>query len=168
MLIRTHLAVALALAAAGAPLHGLLPGTAGAVLGAWLPDIDLHLSPRGPTANPFAGTPWRHRTATHSFLCLAALTVGAFELARPVPPTALLFFALGFLSHVALDACTRSPVFPFWPFMLPLHLPPLFHLRGVRTGGAGDRALGWTIAIPATVAWIHRAYLLLSAFHNIR
>lgn len=102
----------------------------------------------------------RHRGASHGFLSLAicvgiawgmmyalqqsSQTIGGFELAPPdrVRDALSLALALGFLSHLAADACTVSgirPFLPFWPRRVWL-LPRA--VRG-RTGGPLDTAVSW-------------------------
>ncbi|MEW5763229.1 MAG: metal-dependent hydrolase [Bacillota bacterium] len=139
----------------GDPIAGLAVGAVAALL----PDIDHPGSLAGRRLRPlavllelFAG----HRTVTHTFwFCLltglifgllssflapaipsaAALLHLKIPLIVPSPWEAGLFALLGGLSHLALDACTRSGVSPFAPLSLPGKLARLEHIKGpLKTG----------------------------------
>lgn len=162
MLLRTHVACASLLAFALSPSSSVLPSSAACILGAWLPDVDTHLPSIRP-ANPFSG-PIRHRGATHSLIFLALSSILTFFLFSRSPfvadaPLLACFFSLGFTSHIILDALTRSPVYPLWPLRVALHLPPLAHLRGIRTGGDADRAL-WVLFTLTALCFLLYRFLL--------
>jgi len=149
---KTHAAAG---ALAGA-LAGRLAGdpTAGMVVGAiaaLLPDVDhpgswagQRLRPVSVVLEALAG----HRTVTHTvWFCLAVSVLVALAAAfvRPYmlalglgwPPWwgAGLYALLGSLSHLALDALTRSGVEPLAPLVPPARLAWLEHPRGpIATG----------------------------------
>lgn len=138
---KTHAAAgafagALAGRLAGDPLTGVAVGA----LAALLPDVDHPGSWAGRRLRPVsvlleltAG----HRTVTHTvWFCIAvgvlaalasvfvrpyAATLGLTFVRWPPWPAAGLYAFLGSLSHLALDACTRSGVEPLVP-LLPLRL----------------------------------------------
>lgn len=137
MLGRTH---AVAGAFFGA-LAGHLAGepAAGAALGALaglLPDVDHPGSTAGKWLRPVAvvlEAVAGHRTVTHTVWFVAAVAVGLTLLAGVAkgllagylpwacPPAWLAFLAalLGGLSHLALDAVTRTGIEPFAPLPVP-------------------------------------------------
>ena len=114
--------------AAGQPLAGAAIGG----LAGLLPDVDHPGSTAGrwfrPVAVVLEGV-FGHRTVTHTVWFVAAVAVGLTLLAgalkgllagylpRAWPPAWLAFAAglLGGLSHLALDAVTRSGIKPFAP-----------------------------------------------------
>lgn len=109
----------------------------GAMVGSLLPDLDATQSRLSNTR--IGGVqPLRypakllhatlgHRGALHSFVGLALLCGG---LALPLLALNLgylaLGIALGFLSHLLLDACTKSGVPLLWPSPARLHLLPVW------------------------------------------
>lgn len=134
----THLAGgALAGAAAGAlagePLTGMLAGALAGVL----PDIDHPGSLIGrwvPVLPWFLAALAGHRTITHTvWFCLAAAALAGAPAAYLAGKAWAWLAApafLGALSHLALDACTRSGVHPFAPLVLRGRLARLNHIRG--------------------------------------
>ena len=151
---KTHAAAgaflgALAGKLAGEPYLGLALGA----LGGLLPDIDHPGSWAGRRLRPLAvvlETLFGHRTVTHTLwfalaLGAAGLFLGAAlgaVLSTPAWLWALALF-LGALSHLVLDACTRSGVEPLAPF-----LP--WHPRGpVATGGLLDYFLAAAFVLVA-------------------
>lgn len=129
------LAGALAGRVLGAPLAGLALGA----LAGLLPDLDhpesalgRRLWPLSAALNAFLG----HRGFTHTvwFALLLAFLPGAL---LPLAGAgwrwavlASLAALAGALSHVLLDACTRSGVQPFSPLALPGRLARLNHVSG--------------------------------------
>ncbi len=138
---RTHLYAGVAASAylllhAGAPLTAFPGALAAAAVGALLPDIDEPHSRAAhavPIAGAVAGEALKHsvghRTATHSLLALALLYFGVHALWPQVPRLVLLSGALGFASHLLLDALTPEGVDLLWPFDWLLHLPRLSLVR---------------------------------------
>lgn len=148
---RVHVVVGIAAAALLAPAlpteaparDSLLAAYLGAaIVGALVPDLDTPGSLLARTFGPFRFGLWvllrligvGHRGMTHSLLGLAAATAavaavgGALVSPALVAPT-VVGFAVGYASHLLLDAMTARGV-PLW---LPLsgrrvHVPP----RGVR------------------------------------
>lgn len=59
----------------------------------------------------FFGRLQKHRTFTHSLLALVLLTIGVGMLCLPLAPP----FAIGFVSHVALDLMNKKPVQLLYP-----------------------------------------------------
>ena len=112
----------------GQPWVGLLAGAVGGLL----PDIDTPGSTIGrkvPVLPLLLNALLGHRGGTHTvWFCLALPVLGAIAaVSVGVGYTAWLPVALAFLagelSHLALDALTRSGVQPFWPLPLRLHGP---------------------------------------------
>lgn len=142
-------------AAAGLGAGQAIALTAGAVLASRLPDVDAKVNP-GPA----------HRRIPHSLVfggggaVLVALLllswmgspqgerllVGASGAGGPVLPEALPMVvvgaALGYLTHLALDACTRSGIWLFMPKGTRVGLPRRYSLR---TGGPSERLVGVVI-----------------------
>jgi inner membrane protein len=85
-------------------------------LGSLLPDIDSPKSTFG-RAVPFFSYPisavFGHRGITHSFLAIAAVSVGLWQYGYQTWFVAPL--AVGYLSHLAGDVCTNSGAPLFWP-----------------------------------------------------
>lgn len=113
--------------AAGQPLAGAAIGA----LAGLLPDCDHPGSTAGRWLRPLAvilEAVFGHRTVTHTVWFAAAVAVGLTVLAGlvpgPWPPAWLTFLAglFGGLSHLALDAVTRSGIKPFAP-LEPKKLP---------------------------------------------
>ncbi|MGB9792688.1 MAG: metal-dependent hydrolase [Thermacetogeniaceae bacterium] len=149
---KTHLAAgALAGAAVGRLTGCPLAGLAVGALAGLLPDIDEPHSTVGRRALPisiavnlFAG----HRGVTHTvWFCAGAGILFAFISAAvggharallhgwPHPLAVGLAAFLGALSHLLVDACTRSGVEPFAPLRLPEKLKWLEHPKGpIATG----------------------------------
>ncbi|RPF42004.1 inner membrane protein [Thermodesulfitimonas autotrophica] len=126
---------------------------AGAVIGALaglLPDIDHPGSTVGRKAPLIAAVLsglFGHRTVTHTvWFCLVAslglafagALLGVYAVTYVSWPGLPVLFAAslaGGLSHLALDACTRSGVEPFAPLVLPGSLARLNHIAGpLKTG----------------------------------
>ncbi len=96
-----------------------------ALIGAMVPDIDLH---------------FKHRTWAHSvwFLILLAGTGLFFGLANF---EVAVMFAIGFISHIISDSATHRGLMPFWP------IGP--KIKGiVRVGGLSE----WIVAAGILVA----------------
>ncbi|MGB9866539.1 MAG: metal-dependent hydrolase [Bacillota bacterium] len=138
---RTHAAAgalvgALAGRLAGEPVAGMVVGA----LAALLPDVDHPGSLVGRRVRPVSAlleTLAGHRTITHTvWFCLAGSVLAALgaafaRLARPLWWTVGACALLGLLSHLFLDALTRTGVEPFVPLKaLPPWLDRLRHPRG--------------------------------------
>ena len=101
-----------------------------AIVGSLLPDIDEPHSTAAravPIAGAVAGGALKHtvghRTATHSLLALAVLYFGIHMLWPGVSNLVLWSGAIGFGSHLLLDALTPEGVDLLWPLDALLHLP---------------------------------------------
>ncbi len=129
------LPVGLASSTASAPLALLL-----AALGSLLPDLDAResklssvqvggIAPLKPVAR-LLNRRLGHRGVLHSLLALLALSLlVGLPLSLFLDPLAGLGLALGYLSHLLLDACTRSGVPLLWPERRKLWvLPPRLRL----------------------------------------
>ena len=126
---------------------------AAGIVGGLLPDID-HPNSIIRRKLSLLGAPFaliRHRTITHSALCLALLGVIAYlafirwPLAAPVLAAAI----AGYAAHILADALTVEGVPLLWPVR--------WRLRGFfRTGGLADHAL-------ELCALLYSAYALLSS-----
>jgi inner membrane protein len=130
-----------------------------AVLGSLLPDLDARESKlsnaqiMGVTPlKPVAGLLYKrlgHRGAMHSALALIILSLlFGIPLGLFLNPFAGLSLALGYLSHLLLDACTKSGVPLYWPDADRVHLLPK-KLRFV-TGSFAEDILFFLLAFVAT------------------
>jgi membrane-bound metal-dependent hydrolase YbcI (DUF457 family) len=93
--------------------------------GALLPDVDTTTSLVGKLCPPLSRLLERrfgHRTLTHSLLALMLITLPTLPLAL-VDPTWPAAFALGYLSHLLVDASNKSGVPLFFPSPLRAVLP---------------------------------------------
>jgi inner membrane protein len=122
---------------------GLTPATAAfAILGALCPDIDTPMSWIGRLARPLAARLERrfgHRTVTHSVLGLALATLLFTPLAflNPHWPVA---FALGYLSHLLIDAVNKSGTPLFYPSPLRAVFPG-YEARRITVGSPAETVL---------------------------
>jgi len=121
----------------------LTPATAAfAIVGALLPDIDTPTSLIGRLARPLSRWLERrfgHRTITHSLLGGAAVTLPLTPLAL-VSPHGPLAFALGYLSHLLIDAGNKSGTPLFWPSPLRAVFPR-HEARRITVGSRAETVL---------------------------
>ena len=133
----------------------LTPLAVCAALGALLPDLDAnrstishlsvaHIQPFAPISSVLSRD-WGHRGMTHSLIGLAAFAV-------LVSPIALFWswpiwavLCLGYVSHLAADACTRSGIPLHYPNKRRFHLLPL--RWRFRTGSLAEDALTPLVAL---------------------
>jgi inner membrane protein len=138
----------LSLEAAGALLLGCVCGT--------LADVDKPGSTMAKVLFPISAVlkllHVRHRTVTHSLLCLAALTV----LALPLPALFFWTFLLAYASHPLIDLLNEQGVRLLWP--IPWHIRLLPKMIAIDTGSAGETMFRWLLL--AVSLWI--------PFHTIR
>jgi inner membrane protein len=143
----------------GVPHQSLALAIAFALLGSLLPDLDARqsklsnvqiagITPLKPAAyvlNRRLG----HRGVMHSLwaLLIVAIALG-LPLALLLDPLAGVGLVLGYLSHLLLDACTRSGVPLLWPETSKVHLLP----RGLRvvTGSRAEDIVFFLLAFAAT------------------
>lgn len=122
--------IGLMLGQEGQPLGGLMMCVCGGI-GALIPDIDHPRSMIGRRAGPLGGVlrlAVRHRGISHSGV--AAAMVVAAALAMPTEWRAYAeAAALGYISHLVLDAATVQGVPLLWPSVRRISILPL------RTGG---------------------------------
>ena len=142
-------------AAAGLDVDQAIALTAGAVLASRLPDVDAKLNP-GPA----------HRGFPHSLVfggggaVLATLFLvgwlrspetvrllgGAGIAGGPVSPESLpmvvIGAAIGYLAHLALDACTSAGIWLFLPRGRRVGIPKRY---AVKTGGVAEKMVGLAI-----------------------
>jgi len=135
----THMAAGAVIGAAAVPACPMAGAAVGA-MAALLPDVDHPGSAVGRRLRPLAvllEEIWGHRSLTHTlwFALPAGLALGLLALWLGLPAGCVLAGAAGGLSHLALDALTRSGVEPFAPWGPRLRGPIL-------TGGALDALLG--------------------------
>ena len=142
----------------------LTPAVAACVLlGALLPDIDTPTSPLGRCCRPLAGWLERrvgHRTLTHSFLGLALATLPVLPLVWPLAwldPRWPLAFALGYLSHLLVDAANPPGVPLCYPSPVRAVFPGREALRPAE-GSRGEAILGAGFLLGLVVLWpLHQA-----------
>lgn len=143
MLGRSHVIGAAACGVAAAAVTGASPEEAvvvgvAATFTAKLPDVDRIVND-GPN----------HRSLTHSVVLAGGLVVAlAFFFsagAGVLMSAAILGLALGYLSHLALDAMTTASVPLLWPG------GPRFSLGGLATGKLGERVVVWLLVAAAVV-----------------
>ena len=92
-----------------------------------LPDIDEDQSTLGRRIKPISFLIEKilgHRGIFHSFIVPALIFVGFYFLGIPIYGIAA---ALGYMSHLTMDAITSCGIHPFWPFPFRIHGP-------IRTG----------------------------------
>ena len=145
----THMAAGAVIGAAAVPACPMAGAAVGA-MAALLPDVDHPGSAVGRRLRPLAvllEEIWGHRSLTHTlwFALPAGLALGLLALWLGLPAGCLLAGAVGGLSHLALDALTRSGVEPFAPWGPRLRGP-------VATGGVWDVLLGVVMAALAAMA----------------
>ena len=133
----------------------LAPLTIFAALGALLPDLDAaqsqikYLSFGGLT--PFAplsvlvNRTLGHRGVLHSLVGWGAATLLVLPLALFAPPSVPLALSLGYASHLATDACTKSGIPMLFPNRKRYHLLP----RPLRltTGSSAEEAVFALLAV---------------------
>jgi inner membrane protein len=138
-----------------------------ALLGSLLPDLDARESKLSNVqiggVTPLKPAAWLlnrslgHRGAMHSLLALLIVSlIFSLPLAFFLDPFAGVGFALGYLSHLLLDACTKSGVPLYWPDNKRVHLLPK-SLRFV-TGSTAEDTLFILLALIAA------GFLLLHFF----
>jgi inner membrane protein len=142
MLARTHASAALLVSLIIAERYGLgIPFILAGVLFSALPDLDTPKSAVGRRIRPVSTTIKLligHRTFIHSVWPWALL----FLLIYPFSIDVALGIGVGYLTHLLLDALTRSGVQPFYPFP--------YKVRGpLKTGGIVENACAVAMIIIA-------------------
>lgn len=137
-----------ALLTPGCPVAGAAVGAAAALV----PDVDHPGSTVGRRLRPVAVVLeelWGHRSLTHTvwFALPAGLLLGALAARLGLPRACAAAGTAGALSHLALDALTRSGVEPLAPWGSRLRGP-------VASGGAVDGLLGLVLAVLAAAALV--------------
>jgi membrane-bound metal-dependent hydrolase YbcI (DUF457 family) len=138
----------------------LSPAVAACVLlGALLPDMDTSTSLIGRCCRPLAGWLERrvgHRTLSHSFLGLAVATVPVLPLAW-LDSRWPLAFALGYLSHLLVDAANPPGVPLLYPSPVRAVFPGREDLRPVE-GSRAEGVLCASFLLGLAVLWpLHQA-----------
>jgi inner membrane protein len=153
----THATFGLAFTIAAGTVLGvaLTPAVAACVLlGALLPDIDTPTSPIGRLCRPLAGWLERrvgHRTLTHSLLGLSLASLSVLPLAW-IEPRWPLAFALGYLSHLLVDAANPPGVPLLYPSPVRAVFPGRESLRPAE-GSRGEVVLCTAFALGLVVLW---------------
>src|SRR5262245_10951059 len=133
----------------------LTPAVAASVLlGALLPDIDTPTSLAGRCCRPLAGWLERrvgHRTLTHSLLGLALASLPVLPLAW-VESRWPLAFALGYLSHLLVDAANPPGVPLLYPSPVRAVFPGRESLRPAE-GSRGEAILCVAFGLGLVVLW---------------
>ena len=125
-----------------------------AVLGALLPDVDTPTSPAGRVCPPFARWLERrvgHRTLTHSGVGLGLASIPALPLVW-IDGHWLLAFALGYLSHLLVDAANPPGVPLFYPSPVRAVFPGREALRPAE-GSRGEAILCAGFLLGLAVLW---------------
>ncbi len=106
-----------------------------------LPDIDMVKSKAGKHLQPFSNVlsfVFRHRGFLHSFIFAAIVYFGIRYLLSPEIAAAA---AIGYSSHLALDALTKEGIMPLSPLSK-------LRLRGfIKTGGFLEKAIFAAISV---------------------
>jgi membrane-bound metal-dependent hydrolase YbcI (DUF457 family) len=153
----THAAFGLGFTIATGTVLGvvLTPAVAAAALvGALLPDVDTPTSPVGRACPPLARWLERrvgHRTLTHSWLGLGLASLTALPLAW-VDWHWPLTFALGYLSHLLVDAANPPGVPLFYPSPIRAVFPGRATLRPAE-GSRGEAVLCAGFLLGLAVLW---------------
>lgn len=140
----THALAGVAIGAAmsgGRPIEIAVVTITAAAIGALLPDLDhpqAALSRRVGIAAAPVRLFFGHRGATHGLLAVLLAFVAALAVA-PAMQLYGLAAALGYASHIVLDAATFSGVPLFWPW------PRRFRVLPIRTGGTAEKVVLWLL-----------------------
>ena len=124
------------------------------LLGALLPDIDTPTSLMGRLCRPLSSWLERrlgHRTLTHSLLGLALAVAPVLPLAS-IEPRWPLAFALGYLSHLLVDAANPPGVPLFYPSPVRAVFPGRESLRPAE-GSRGEAVLCTGVLLGLIVLW---------------
>ncbi|MFC3771361.1 metal-dependent hydrolase [Paenibacillus sp. GCM10012303] len=128
--------------AAGAVLLGCLAGT--------LADVDKQGSTMAKVLFPLSALlkliNVKHRTLTHSILCIAALSF----VAAPLPDLYYLVFLAAYASHPLIDLLNDNGVQLFWPIKGKIRLLPKW--LAIDTGSTGETVIRWMLL--AVSLWI--------------
>jgi inner membrane protein len=171
---RTHLMGGLAILWILAPASAdtLAQATIAASLGALLPDLDAggsNLSSASlygrASLRPLSLLLFRrlgHRGVLHSFLAWVVVTLMGGILSGLIAHTLALGVGLsmGYLSHLLLDACTRSGVPLFWPNPVRVHLL-LYRLR-ITTGSLAEDVVFALLALASFALYFSKLPQALS------
>ena len=162
MLARSHVVVGIASWVVAAPLLHLPPaglgGTALAVFGALLPDIDHPQSWVGRRTRPVStalAASLGHRGVTHSALAVVLLVM--LLLHGGLRHASVAALAVGYLSHLAADMLTPRGLRLAWP------LRPVWGIPLCRTGSPMEALIVaalaglilWSVLTGGHVAWPH-------------
>jgi inner membrane protein len=123
--------------AAGALLLGCLAGT--------IADVDKPGSTMAKVLFPLSALlrflNVRHRTATHSALCVAAL----WALTLPLPALYRIVFVAAYASHPIIDLFNEKGVQLLWPLKLKIRLLPA--PLAIDTGSASETIFRWLLLL---------------------
>jgi inner membrane protein len=138
----THDATFLSMEAAGALLLGCLCGT--------LADVDKQGSTMAKVLFPLSALlrilKVRHRSLTHSIVCMIALML----LALPLPPLFFWTFIIAYASHPLIDLLNDKGVQLLWPLKWHIRVLPKF--IAIDTGSTGETVFRWLLL--AVSLWI--------------
>jgi len=127
--------------AAGALLLGCLAGT--------IADVDKPGSTMAKVLFPLSALlrvlNVRHRTVTHSALCVAALW--ALTLTLPLPAVYRIVFVAAYASHPIIDLFNEKGVQLLWPLKLKIRLLPAG--LAIDTGSASETIFRWLLLLAA-------------------
>ena len=163
---RTHLVGGLAMLwlLAGLGNNALIWATPFAILGSLLPDLDAADSKIARTTfqgitplKPLSHLLFRslgHRGPLHSVAAWLVVTLAGAGLSLLLNPWAGVGLSLGYLSHLLLDACTKSGVPLWWPEPGRIHLLP-YRLR-VTTGSLAEDGVFALLALAAVALYLSK------------
>lgn len=140
-----------------------------AALGALLPDLDAtesqikHLSVGG--VRPFAplsvllNRTFGHRGLLHSLLGWGIATLVLLPLGFTIGPTVPLAISLGYASHLATDACTKSGLPFLYPNRKRYHLLP--RLLRLTTGSQAEDGVFMIMSVLVAGLMLHQLSLMI-------
>lgn len=113
------------------------------IAGSLFPDIDLCTSKAGSKAKPVSfliSHTFGHRTLFHSPLLYTVICILCNYYMPNLHPW-IMAFTIGAASHLLLDMCNYKGI----PLLYPLSKH--YHIASVKTGGKGEAAFGFVLAV---------------------
>lgn len=123
-----------------------------AIVGSLFPDIDTKTSRLGQKVKPISGIigrMFKHRTLFHSPILYILMYMAAMHF-LPNEKQITDCFMTGVISHLFLDMLNIKGIPLFYPFKR------MYHLAGIKTGGAGEQVFCVGLAIAVCIGVIFR------------